>query len=52
MGMLCEYSLIRNGIKKGIINEEAIFESLISLKRSGSNAIVSYFSLEIANQLK
>jgi porphobilinogen synthase len=47
-----EYSLIKNGILKGIINKEAILESLISLKRSGSNAIVSYFSLEIANQLK
>ena len=47
-----EYSLIKNGIAKGIINEEAILESLVSLKRSGSNAIVSYFSLEIANQLK
>ena len=47
-----EYSLIKNGIKKGIITEDAILESLISLKRAGSNAIVSYFSLDIANQLK
>ena len=47
-----EYTLIKNGIIRGIINEEAVLESLISLKRSGSNAIVSYFSLEIANQLK
>jgi len=47
-----EYSLIKNGIRKGIINEEAILESLISLKRAGSNAIVSYFSLDVANQLK
>ena len=47
-----EYSLIKNGINKGILNKEAIFESLVSLKRAGSNAIVSYFSLEIANQLK
>ena len=47
-----EYSLIKNGINKGIINKDAIFESLISLKRAGSNAIVTYFSLEIANQLK
>ena len=47
-----EYSLIKNGIIKGIISKDAILESLISLKRSGSNAIVSYFSLEIANQLK
>ena len=47
-----EYSLIKNGIKKGIVNQEAIIESLVSLKRAGSNAIVSYFSLEVANQLK
>jgi len=47
-----EFSLIKNGISKGIINQDAVFESLISLKRAGSNAIVSYFSLEVANQLK
>jgi porphobilinogen synthase len=47
-----EFSLIKNGINKGIINQEAILESLVSLKRAGSNAIVSYFTLEIANQLK
>ena len=47
-----EYSLIKNGITKGIINQDAILESLISLKRAGSNAIVSYFSLEVADQLK
>ena len=47
-----EYSLIKNGITKGIINQDAIFESLVSLKRAGSNAIVSYFSLEVADQLK
>ena len=47
-----EFSLIKNGIKKGIVNEDAIIESLVSLKRAGSNAIVSYFSLDVANQLK
>ena len=47
-----EYALIKNGIKKKIINEDAILESLISLKRAGSNAIVTYFSLDIADQLK
>ena len=47
-----EYALIKNGIKDGVVNEEVILESLISLKRAGSNAIVSYFSLEIAHQLK
>ena len=47
-----EFSLIKNGINKGIITQDAILESLISLKRAGSNAIVSYFTLEVANQLK
>ena len=47
-----EYSLIKNGINKGIISKNAVLESLVSLKRAGSNAIVSYFSLEVANQLK
>jgi len=46
-----EYSLIKNGIKNNLINEDAILESLISLKRAGSSAIVSYFSLEIAKKL-
>jgi porphobilinogen synthase len=47
-----EYSLIQNGIKNGIINKDSITESLISLKRAGSNAIVTYFALEVAGQLK
>jgi porphobilinogen synthase len=46
-----EYSLIKNGIKNKLINEDAILESLISLKRAGSSAIVSYFSLDIAKNL-
>ncbi len=46
-----EYSIIKNGIKKKIINEDAILESLISLKRAGSSAIVTYFALEIAKKL-
>ncbi len=46
-----EYSLIKNGIQKKIINKNAIFESLISFKRAGANAIVTYFANEIANEL-
>ncbi len=47
-----EYSLLKNGIKNKLINEEAVIESLISLKRAGSSAIVSYFALEIADKIK
>tara|TARA_B000000609_G_C24154648_1_gene339672 strand:+ start:321 stop:1307 length:987 start_codon:yes stop_codon:yes gene_type:complete len=46
-----EYSLIKNGIKKKLIKEEAIIESLMCLKRAGASAIVSYFALEISKKL-
>ena len=39
-----EYSLLSNAINKKIISDEAIFESLISFKRAGANAIVSYYA--------
>ena len=47
-----EYSLIKHGIKKNIINKEAISESIISLKRAGSSAVITYFALELAKELK
>ena len=46
-----EYSLIKNGIKNKLINQEAIVESLTSFKRAGASAIVTYFALEIAKKL-
>jgi len=47
-----EYSLINNGIKKGIIDNQAILESLISFKRAGASAIVSYYADRVAKDLK
>ena len=47
-----EYSLIKNGIINKIINEDAIYESLISFKRAGANAVVTYFANKIAKDLK
>ncbi len=47
-----EYSLIKNGIKNGILNYDAIHESLISFKRAGASAIVTYFADEIADKIK
>ena len=47
-----EYSLIKNGIKSKLIDEDAILESLMSFKRAGASAIVTYFALEIAQQIK
>ena len=47
-----EYSLIKNGIKNQILNEEAIIESLTSFKRAGASAVVTYFAEEIAQKLR
>ena len=47
-----EYSLINNAIKKDIINKSAIIESLISFKRAGANAIVTYYADKISQLLK
>ena len=47
-----EYSLIKNGIKKKIIGEDSILESLMSFKRAGASAIVTYFALQAANKIK
>ena len=46
-----EYSMIMNAIKNKNLNEDAIYETLISLKRAGSNAIITYFALKIAQKL-
>ena len=42
-----EYSLIANGINKGIIDSNVIYETLMAFKRAGSNAIISYFADQI-----
>ena len=46
-----EYSLIKNGINKKILDTQAIIESLTSFKRAGASAIVTYFAEEIASKL-
>ena len=47
-----EYSLIRKGINDKILNEDAIIESLISFKRAGASAVVTYFADEVAHKLR
>ena len=46
-----EYSLIKKGINDKILNEDAIIESLISFKRAGASAVVTYFADEVAHKL-
>ena len=47
-----EYSMIVNAIKNKTLNENSVYESLISLKRAGSCAIVTYFALDMAKKLR
>ena len=39
-----EYSMLSNAVEKKIINKDAIYENLMSFKRAGANAIVSYYA--------
>ena len=46
-----EYTMIAESVKKNILKKEAILESLMSIKRAGASAIVTYFALDIAKKL-
>ena len=47
-----EYSLLSSAIQKGLVDNQVILESLISFKRSGANAIVSYYADRLEKILK
>ena len=47
-----EYSLISNAIKKNLVNEDIVLESLYSFKRAGANAIISYYADRLDKILK
>ena len=46
-----EYTMIAESVKKNILKKEVILESLMSIKRAGASAIVTYFALDIAKKL-
>ena len=47
-----EYSMIIKAVKNANINKNSIIESLMSIKRAGASAMVTYFALQVANKLK
>ena len=47
-----EYAMIKNAINIGNLNSDVILESLMSIKRSGASAIVTYFAIEIAKKIE
>lgn len=47
-----EYSMLKAGIKAGYLTEDAIFESILSIKRAGADLIISNFAPYFMNILK
>ena len=47
-----EYSAIKFAIKNKILSEESMIESVMAFKRAGACAIVTYFAMEIAKNIK
>ncbi|MCD4842916.1 MAG: porphobilinogen synthase [Methanosarcinales archaeon] len=46
-----EYSMIKGAVERGWLDESAIMESLISIKRAGADIILTYFAKEVARDL-
>ena len=47
-----EYAMLRAAIANGWLPEECIMESLLAFKRAGADGILTYFALEVAQQLR
>jgi porphobilinogen synthase len=46
-----EYSMLHQAVATGIVSEHAILESLLSFKRAGADAIITYFAKDIGTLL-
>jgi porphobilinogen synthase len=44
--------MLKNAINEGWLDEGAMLESLISIKRAGADAILSYAAKEISKEIK
>ncbi|MBT8136376.1 MAG: porphobilinogen synthase [Gammaproteobacteria bacterium] len=47
-----EYAMLRAAVDGGMLNETAIAEALLCIKRAGADAILTYFAGDIARQLQ
>ena len=47
-----EYSMMIKAIRSGVLDKNIIIESLMSIKRAGASAIVTYFALDVARKIK
>jgi porphobilinogen synthase len=47
-----EYAMLKLAVKNGLLNEGAIYESVLSIKRAGADIIITYFAKDLAKLLK
>ena len=47
-----EYSMLKLAINEGWLDKEVMLESIISIKRAGADAILSYAAKEISKEIK
>lgn len=47
-----EYSMTKLAIKNGLLNEDIIYEQMISFKRAGAKNIITYHAKELAEKIK
>ncbi len=47
-----EYSMLKLAVKNGLLSEDAIYESVMSIKRAGATIIITYFAKELAKKMK
>lgn len=46
-----EYSMLKLAVKKGLLKEDVIYESIMSIKRAGANIIITYFAKDMAKYI-
>ena len=47
-----EFSMLKNAINHGWLDKEVMLESLVSIKRAGADAILSYAAKEVSKEIK
>lgn len=45
-----EYTMLKNAVMQGVMDQSVIYESLISMKRAGADLIITYFAKEMAEK--
>lgn len=46
-----EYSMIKFAISQGLLNEEAMYEAVMSIKRAGADIIITYFAKDLTKYI-